>query len=141
MDKTYNQLFTIDLNSLPNSIKPQPRALSFNSSKNKLYVGTNGCELVEVPIDLAAKSAQEGVVLTHGHYAPGKPTNEVWGLCTDPTAKNLVVTCSDDATIRVWDTKEHKQVACIPLDAPSFGREFPYETQGKNTEVKDAVNG
>ena len=79
--------------------------------------------------------------MSHGHYAPGKPTNEVWGLCTDPTAKNLVVTCSDDATIRVWDTKEHKQVACIPLDTPSFGREFPYETQGKNTEVKDAVNG
>ena len=141
MDKSYTNLFAIDLSLLPGSVCPQPRALSLNSSKTKLYVGTFGCELAEIPIDLSQKSSQEGTVLSHGHYGPGKPTNEVWGLCTDPQSPNLVVSCSDDATVRVWDVKAHKQATCIKLDEAFEGRQFPMEKAVEGAKKAEMING
>ena len=75
-------------------------------------------EFIEIPIDLAGKTNQEPKVLTHGHYAPGEPTNEVWGLCTYGDSKRFA-TVSDDATIRIWDAETHKQISYISLDEDS----------------------
>lgn len=43
-----------------------------------------------------------------GHYAPNKVTNEVWGLSL--YKKKQYLTCSDDATVRVWDIDSKEQV-------------------------------
>jgi hypothetical protein len=43
-----------------------------------------------------------------GHFTPNPLwTNEVWGLCVCNTEKNAnkYISCSDDATLRLYDTK------------------------------------
>jgi WD40 repeat protein len=48
-----------------------------------------------------------------GHYAPNKVTNELWGLAL--YEGNQIITCSDDATLRVWDPKKRTQINTISL--------------------------
>jgi hypothetical protein len=58
-----------------------------NNSDTKLIVGTFGCELIEIELNLQAKTHEPGRTLIHGHYHPGMPTNEVWGMATFPGGK------------------------------------------------------
>jgi WD40 repeat protein len=60
-------------------------------------------------------------------------------LCTYGEGDNeKFATVSDDATVRIWNAKTHKQIAYLPLDKDAEA--YPYETQGKNTKLKNAVN-
>lgn len=58
---------------------------------------------------------REAECLMTGHYTPNqKWTNEVWGLCTAKNkiqGKNIVLTCSDDATLRIWDADKKTQLS------------------------------
>lgn len=142
LNKSYETLTSINLESLyqnGSSVSPQVRALSLNEAEDALYVGTFGSEFIEIKLSLAGKTNEEPRVFTHGHYAPGEPTNEVWGLCTYGEGDNeKFATVSDDATVRIWNAKTHKQIAYLPLDKDAEA--YPYETQGKNTKLKNAVN-
>lgn len=52
-----------------------------------------------------------------GHYSPNaKWTNEVWGLAIPTENNQQFVTCSDDATIRVWDLQKKEEIASQRLD-------------------------
>lgn len=43
-----------------------------------------------------------------GHYTPNKKwTNEAWGLDPYPTGHEFL-TCSDDGTLRKWNSKERR---------------------------------
>ena len=53
----------------------------------------------------------------NGHYAPNYVTNEVWGLAIYDD--RYYVTCSDDATIRLWDMKKKEQVESVSLNFDS----------------------
>lgn len=67
----------------------------------------------------------------HGHYAPGMPTNEVWGLAAFPNGTRYA-TCSDDATIRIWDSATRKQVDWIDLTkSMEPNEEYKMEKQGR----------
>lgn len=48
-----------------------------------------------------------------GHYSPNFVTNEVWGLGW--LDENQYMTCSDDATVRVWDSARQEQVTWTDL--------------------------
>ena len=48
-------------------------------------------------------------VLVQGHYSPlRKDNNEVWGLIAFPK-RDQYVTCSDDGTLRIWNSMTRKQ--------------------------------
>jgi WD40 repeat protein len=50
-------------------------------------------------------------------------TNEVWGLCTFYT-QDLIATVSDDATLRIWDVKNHRQKFMISLEIDINGNQI-----------------
>lgn len=75
----------------------------------------------------------------NGHYSPSlKDNNEVWGLSIVPN-RNQYVTVSDDATMRVWDTKSRKQLKCIPLNVDQNGNVMPMDPATK--ELSNATKG
>lgn len=60
--------------------------------QGKILVGTKDGEIIEV----GEKNAASNILLD------GHGRGEMWGLAAHPT-KDLCVTASDDATIRLWD--------------------------------------
>ena len=114
-DHAFSKLHTFDFNAPEfESVCPMIRSASLNEENTKLVVGTFGSEIFEV--DVATKEWRN---IVRGHYSPSKGiavTNEVWGLAM--LDEHTYATCSDDATLRVWDTKEMKQVRII-----KFGEE------------------
>lgn len=125
----YETLFEVDLSAVPNTVCTEIRAIDLQN--NKLLVGTFGCEILSVPITIDSKSSGEATVLMHGHYAPGMPTNEVWGLAAFPNGTRYA-TCSDDATIRIWDSATRKQVDWIDLTkSMEPNEEYKMEKQGR----------
>jgi len=70
-------------------------------------------------------------VITSGHYSPcRKDNNEVWGLSIFPN-KDLYVSVSDDATLRVWNTKDRKMDTRVALNLDSTGKEMPIDPSTK----------
>ena len=59
------------------------------------------------------------VAVLHASFK-GHAEGEVWGLCPHPTAP-LVVTTSDDKTVRVWDLESHRLLAMRKLPRASRG--------------------
>ena len=45
-----------------------------------------------------------------------KFTNEVWGLTVPLENSSHYITCSDDATLRLWDLDNKEEIACAKLD-------------------------
>jgi len=63
-----------------------------------------------------------------GHFTPNPTwTNEVWGLTPLNTEDDRFLTCSDDATIRLWSSKSRKLV-CM--------KKFSLEKAGKGKKGK-----
>lgn len=82
-----------------------------------------------MPINLAHKRSDPPSVITQGHYAPKlKDTNEVWGLCAIPGTDHFV-TVGEDATLRVWDAREHKQVHIEDLNRHKEGAVLPKDPE------------
>lgn len=58
-----------------------------------------------------------------GHYTPTRYwTNEVWGLDTFKSNKDLYLSCSDDATLRIYSTKKRRCLKIIRLDVNKLGK-------------------
>ncbi|KAG5192222.1 WD40-repeat-containing domain protein, partial [Tribonema minus] len=95
-----------------------PGTVISNHAKRALVVGTQGCEIFEVVVEvspagaghtLKAKLLHGGQPLTCGH---GR--GELWGLDMapeNPDLADLYVTAGDDATVRVWSMAERRLIA------------------------------
>jgi hypothetical protein len=76
-----------------------------------MLVGTFGSEIYE--FTASSEKIESDCTWTidcrmRGHFTPNPLwTNEVWGLCVCNTEKNAnkYISCSDDATLRLYDTK------------------------------------
>lgn len=84
------------------AIEPKIRSLDFNEEENKLLVGTYGSEIYELSGSVSSNK-WTAKNLMKGHYSPNHLwTNEVWGLEILHTDNDRFLTCSDDATLRVY---------------------------------------
>ena len=62
-----------------------------------------------------------------GHYTPNPLwTNEVWGLEPLKTENDRYLTCSDDATLRLYSLKERKLLNMMRLDVDKKGKKLKY---------------
>lgn len=56
-------------------------------------------------------------LIMKGHFTPNPLwTNEVWGLCIPENLSNIMLTCSDDSTIRIWDINYHSLAFCVDIN-------------------------
>lgn len=134
----YALQFVIDAAAtFPGTINAGIRAITLDASSTKIYVGTFGHEIYEVPIKLATKTVGAGIKnLIFGHYAPlYKDNNEAWGMSIFPN-KDWVATVSDDSTLRIWDVTAHKQVKAISLLVDGAGKPIP-----KDATTKENAHG
>jgi hypothetical protein len=70
-------------------------------------------------------------MMTQGHYAPKKTAlNEAWGL--DITGEGLIHTCSEDGTVRCFDTIEHKMNWYADLNKDATGKSMPMDPATKD---------
>jgi len=81
-----------------------------------LLTGTYASDIFEFDVNFASKTVGKPRTLVNGHFAPcRKDNNEIWGLSIFPN-KEMYISGSDDATLRIWDTKTRKMLKCVRLD-------------------------
>lgn len=90
---------------------------SLSSVSGMLILGTKAGDLVEVNI-----LSKDSSILVESHFA-----GELWGLDKHPT-KSYFVTCGDDMTVRVWDSKSRQQIAMTSMKAKA--RAVAYSPDG-----------
>lgn len=140
----YGLLFAIDSSVFPGTVNANVRAITLDSQKKNMYIGTFGHEVWKVPVQFQAKTSGQAENLIFGHYAPlMQDNNEAWGMSVFPN-KDQVVTVSDDSTLRVWDVPNHKMLKCISLQEDAKSQPIPkdpvtkenaHSTQGRAVDV------
>lgn len=136
--------FNMDMNT---PIEPKIRAVYWSSTLSTIIVGMRGGEIFEVSAvdgvaitnptlslndDFAAKSDAndklcQSLAIVTAHFGA-----ETWCLDTHPETDDI---CSvgDDKTLRVWDSKKHRQKYFTMLDTPS--RACAYSPDGNYVAV------
>ena len=128
LDSKFNVHNTWDISKF-DSICPGINAFAYDG--RRLIVGTRGSEVYEINFNLDSSDIKVKNVVTAGHYSPWrKDNNEVWGLAVFPN-KDLYVSVSDDATLRVWSTSERKMVKLVKLNYDSTGKEIELDPTTK----------
>lgn len=115
----------ITVDSVITSISPKVRSVCFSMDISNLLIATQGGEIFEVAVRtgalIAVNSKQQSLVQGHG-------CRELWGLACHPT-KDEFVTTGDDATIRLWDSKNCVLIRSVKVDSAS--RAVNYSPDGK----------
>jgi len=114
---------------------PRIRSLCVSKDNKKLLVGTFGSEIYELfdkdGNDIGESNSWDYKCLMKGHYTPNPLwTNEVWGLDTLKTNRKKFgeryLTCSDDATLRLYSVKSRKLLNMLKLDVDKKGKKLKY---------------
>lgn len=113
-----------DIRSL-GSLNPSIKALNWDSTNNKILIGTAASEVFE--ISDADGSDLHGGPIVQGHYR-----DELWGLAVHPT-RDEFATVGDDQTLRIWDLASRKLLRMTRLDSPA--RAVAYAANGKHIAV------
>jgi WD40 repeat protein len=108
----------------------QIQAISCTVAQDAVYLalGTRGCDMIEVKVDLVAKT-QELVDRSHGGLSVrGHCNNELWGLACHPT-KPTFITVGDDKTLKKWSIHDKRLLLSAGLGA--MARACCYDPAGK----------
>ena len=112
LEKVRNSRFSIA------SISPRPKdhcikSVCWDGSLNEILIGTKGSEAYTLSTttdgtDSGTTRFGSAELIFSGHYQ-----NEVRGLAPHPTRPDVLATCGDDATLRVWktETTDHQCLA------------------------------
>lgn len=74
--------------------------------------------------------------MVKAHYCANKESpNGIWGLAVFPDG-DAFCTVSDDGTLRIWSSKDRKQVKMIKTNLDAQGKELPL-----NQKTKDLNDG
>jgi WD40 repeat protein len=107
-DIQLHKMWTLDLNSTtPKSVNPQIQAVVVR--ENRLVLGTKASEIYEVSL----LNNNDTYRIVQGHFSTRE---EVAGLAIHPRM-NRFITCGDDCTVRLWDSKSKKLVEMMQLEA------------------------
>jgi len=133
---------TIDCTkTLLDSVCPIVRALHLSNDNKKLIIGTYGSEIYETSFSgsISEKTNFSAAsCFMSGHYTPNKQwTNEAWGLAPFHKDPDQYVTCSDDGTLRIWSSKERKQLKFIRTTLDVNKEETPLDKQ--TGDLQDSV--
>jgi microtubule-associated protein-like 6 len=105
-DLQFRKMWSLNLNeTIPTSVCPQIQAVA--TKENRLLIGTKAAEIYEVSLLNNAEVYRH----VQGHFTSA---GELWGIAVHPTAQKMV-TCGDDATVRLWDTKSYQQIGIATL--------------------------
>eukprot|EP00055_Hartaetosiga_balthica_P012061 m.57177 g.57177 ORF g.57177 m.57177 type:complete len:1939 (+) comp7823_c0_seq2:90-5906(+) len=98
-----------------------PSVRGLIADAGKIFVGTKFGDILQID--------QEGTIqiLEQGHGE-----GELWGMATHPT-EQMVVTSSDDKTVRVWDLTNDSCVSILHL--PSASRSVSFDADGSHVAV------
>jgi microtubule-associated protein-like 6 len=115
---------------IPKALMPRIRSICINKTNNKILVGTFGSEIYELVAkgsEIKELVAKGKLINAHteftyknrmlGHFTPNPMwTNEVWGLAALNKDNERYITCSDDATLRVYSNRQRKCLGILALD-------------------------
>ena len=111
--------FVID--NLITSFNPKVRSVCLSPDGKRIVVGTRGAEIIELNVKDGKLIHGKPLVEFHGNRL-------LCGIASHPT-KDEFATAGDDATLRIWDTKQYAVTKSIKLDTPS--RAVCYSADGK----------
>jgi microtubule-associated protein-like 6 len=121
-----DHLFSFEITTvLSNIIAKQIQSINVNTSITSLaesqllvVIGTRGCDIIEVLLDLSAKSAvlyqDRSRLSLRGIIMQAHCNDELWGVASHPT-KPEFCSVGDDKTLRFWDLSTRTMKKCVPL--------------------------
>eukprot|EP00939_MAST-03C_sp_MAST-3C-sp1_P001727 g1727.t1 len=121
-DRVANAIRKIEVASMEHFTSALPSIRSVCVANDRLLVGTQGGEIIEVCVG-PSDDASRAVVLQESHFH-----GEVWGLSLHPKTQHAC-TAGDDKFVRLWDLETHRCVARTKLNA--FVRALAYAPRGK----------
>jgi len=118
------------------ALMPKIRSISLNLKEDTMLIGTFGSEIYELQTESKDTFNDDGIskettwmakCLMKGHYTPNPLwTNEVWGLDILHKDKTKYVTCSDDATLRLYSITKRKLLKLMRLDVDKKGKRLKW---------------
>jgi microtubule-associated protein-like 6 len=123
-------LSSIHLTELPGMTRDadcEVRAVCWDEVINKVIVGTKSSDIFELSVDPASSAItalHEGRPIVQGHCK-----DELWGLAMHPKDPDLVATCGDDHTVRMWNIKEKRMVSMV--DVGHMARALAFDPDGR----------
>lgn len=104
-----------------------PPIRSLALGQDSILVGTKNSEILEV------QKSGEISVLIQGHME-----GELWGLAVHPN-RQLIVTASDDGTVRLWNLNSHSLHALINIGRPVRCAAFSHDGKVIAVGLKDGT--
>ncbi|RKP19750.1 WD40 repeat-like protein, partial [Rozella allomycis CSF55] len=105
----YEKINCIDLKNA-GTIKERQAVRSFDFLGFELVVGFEDSTL-----SLVDHKTGSSKVFMNGHR--GIEAQEIWGLSVNPDDKNTFASCSDDGTLRTWNTVSHTMIHSTKFNA------------------------
>jgi WD40 repeat protein len=98
------------------------RSMSWEPTLQQLLVGTTLTTIYILDIRKCMKTKPVSQVLLAGHYGDIKDPfvyGELWGIDTHPS-KQMIISCADDCTVRLWELKESVEVARFDVGRKAY---------------------